>query len=76
MLIELYIKEDPFDHLMGNNSYKPYNFRIKAGNVQMVDCCITTIYVNLFLGRPGSGGAAGRSGQPGAPGQPGKMRCI
>lgn len=42
----------------------------------MVDCCITTIYVNLFLGRPGSGGAAGRSGQPGAPGQPGKMRCI
>ena len=41
----------------------------------MVDCCITTVYAYLFLGRPGSGGAAGRPGQPGASGQAGKIHC-
>jgi len=30
------IKEDPFARLKGKNSCKTYNFRIKAGNVQMV----------------------------------------
>jgi hypothetical protein len=33
---KLCMKEDPFADLKGNNSGKTYNFRIKAGNVQMV----------------------------------------
>ena len=38
------MKEDPFPDLKGNNSCKTYNFRIKAGNVQMV---YSHVLVNL-----------------------------